>query len=379
MIRKGLPSHSLLVQIIVSKVQDGMPLYRQAAQFLRSGVDIKRSTMSGWLIKAGLLLAPIMAALRVEVLSARCVHIDETPFDVLAELTKKATAQSYMWVFAGGEPGRRAVEFRYDPSRRADVPREYLEGYAGDVLTDGYAGYDFLLKWIGIVLLACWVHVRRKFHDVIKAIPAEHRGKNTIASEALARIRVLYRLEKYADQHNFTEDQRRVLRQQRARPVIDAMKAWLEEVKPRVPERSKLGEAIGYALNQWSRLEHYVNAGYRPLDNNWVENLIRPFAVGRKNWLFCATPEGAKAMATFHSLIATAVVNGLDPCKYMRTLFDQFALLLETSHPIEGPTPEQCRALLPQYMDKRLLDAELPESQFTLAALIRVAEQDAAA
>jgi transposase len=379
LIRKGLPSHGLLVDIIVKKVQDGMPIYRQAAQFFRSGVDLKRSTMSGWLIKVGRLLAPIMVALRLEVLLARCVHIDETPFTVLEELSKKNTAKAYMWVFAGGPAGKPAVEFRYNSSRSSNVPRIYMDGYRGDVLTDGYTGYDFLEKWDDIVLLACWVHVRRKFHDVIKAIPLKFRGKKSIANQALERIRFLYRLEKYADRHHFTEEQRRDLRQKYAKPAIDAMKVWLDEVKPTVPVSTKLGEAIGYALNQWPRLEHYVNTGYRPLDNNWIENLIRPFAVGRKAWLFSATVEGARALATLHSLVATAIVNGLDPGKYLRALFDQFAELLERSHPIHGPTPEQCRSLLPQYIDRTFLQAPLPEDELLLAAFTGAKDLAAAA
>jgi transposase len=368
LIRKGLATHSLLVQIIISKVLDGMPLYRQAAQFLRLGIDIDRTTMCGWLIQLGRVLACIMAALRLEVRSGRVVHADETPVAVLAELARKASTQCYMWVFAGGRPGMLAVEFLYDSSRGAKVPRRYLEGYQGDVLTDGYAGYDFLLKWVGIVLLACWVHVRRKFHDVIKAMPKELRGKNTFAQQVLARIRVLYRLEKYADQQHFTDEQRRELRQQHAKPVIDALKVMLEKKQPDVPPKTKLGEAIAYALHLWPRLLHYLDEGYRPLDNNWVENLIRPFAVGRRNWLFCATEEGAIAMGTFHSLVATATLNGLDPATYLRALFDQLAILLETADPIHGPTPEQCRALLPQYIDRKLLEAEVLESRYLLSA-----------
>lgn len=354
LIPKGIPSNGLLVHIIIAKVVDALPLYRQEAQFLRYGVNIRRVTMCGWLIKVGQLLAPVMDALRVEILAGRLIGIDETPFQVLDEPGRKATTKSYMWVFAGGPPGKPAVEFVYDMTRSSDVPRRYLEGYRGDVQTDGYVGYEFLLKWTWIVLLGCWVHVRRKFVEVIKACPPELRGKGGIAQEAVKRIRVLYRIERYADQLNMTEDERRDLRQEKAKPVVAAMKTWLEEVQPAVPPKTLLGDAISYALEQWPRLEHYLERGYRRPDNNLVENRIRPFAVGRKNWLFFVTPEGAAAMAAFHSLTATATLNGLDPARYLRALFDRLPY---------ARSPEDHRALLPQYIDRELLAVELPEQR----------------
>jgi transposase len=362
LIWKGIPSNGLLVYIIIAKVMDALPLYRQCAQFLRYGVDIKRATMCGWLIKVGQLLAPIMKALRQEILTGRLIHIDETEFQVLDEPGRAATTKSYMWVFGGGPPDKPAVEFQYHPTRSSDVPRKFLEGYHGDVVTDGYVGYEFLLAWTWITLMGCWVHVRRKFHEVIKACPPNLRGKGGIAQEALNRIRVLYRIEKYADVHKLSEDQRRELRQEKAKPVVTAMKTWLEDVQPKVPHTGLLATAVNYALDQWPRLEHYLELGYRPPDNNFIENLIRPFALGRKNWQFCATPEGATALAALYSLVATARANGLDPARYLRALFDQFSVVLQHSHPIKGPSPAECRALLPQYIDRQLLDAELPES-----------------
>ncbi len=348
LIPKGIPSNGLLVHIIIAKVVDALPLYRQEAQFLRYGVIIRRVTMCGWLIKVGQLLAPVMKALRQEVLSGRSVGIDETRIQVLDEPGREATTQSFMWVFAGGGPDKPAVEFLYDMTRGSDVPRSYLAGYRGDVQTDGYIGYEFLLQWAWIVLLGCWVHVRRKFVEVIKACPPELRGKGGIAQEALKRIRVLYRVERHADLLNMTDDERRDLRQQKAKPVVTAMKKWLEDIQPTVPPKCLLGKAISYAVDQWPRLEHYLEEGYRRLDNNYVENLIRPFAVGRKNWLFSVTPEGAAAMAAFHSLIATAKLNGLDPSAYLRALFDRLPY---------AASQEDYRALLPQYIERGLLVA----------------------
>jgi transposase len=353
LIPKGIPGISLLVHIIIAKVVDALPLYRQAAQFLRYGVTLSRSTMCGWLIKVGQLLRPVMNALRAELLAGPLIGCDETPLQVLDEPGREATAQSYVWVFRGGALDKPCVEFVYAPTRSSDVPRKYLENYRGDVQADGYGGYNFLKLWTWIILIGCWVHVRRKFMEVIKSEPPGSRVRAGVAHEAVERIGYIYRIERIADLLGLDHDERRTLRQEKAKPLLADFESWLEEVQLAVPPKCLLGKAISYALDQWPRLEHYLEAGYRRPDNNLVENLIRPFAVGRKNWLFSATPEGAAAMAAFHSLIESAKINGLDPARYLRALFDKLPY---------ATAADDYRALLPQYIDRGLLAPDLPES-----------------
>jgi len=316
-IEKSQASSGLLAYIAVSKYADSLPLYRQNAILSRSGIDINRSTLANWMIKCGELIQPLINCFEEQVLSQSFIHMDETPVQVLNEKGKPAESKSYMWVRHAGPPGQRITLFDYDPSRSGAVPRRLLAGFTGALMLDGYEGYAPVCKEQGLTRLGCWVHARRKFVDVSKA----SKKKNSQATYAIKLIAKLYAIEK-TSKDSSAED-RYQIRIENAKPVIDKLRQWLDETKPKVPPKSLLGKALQYLDNQWPRLIAYLEDGQYPIDNNRVENAIRPFAIGRKNWLFSASVNGAKASANLYSLIETAKANDLEPYAYLKRVFTE--------------------------------------------------------
>ncbi len=247
------------------------------------------------------------------------VHIDETPVQVLNEAGKAAQSKSYMWVRCAGPPGQQMVLFDYDPSRSGSVPKRLLADYQGAIMADGYAGYDGLCREQGIKRLGCWAHARRRFIEAAKV--AGKRRKNSKAEYALKLIARLYAIEKQLKQEAADTSRRYRQRQARSRLVIDKLRAWLDQTQPQVAPKTALGKALHYLQHQWPRLIAYLDDGAYPIDNNPVENAIRPFAIGRKNWLFSTSVDGAKASANLYSLIETAKANGLEPYAYLKQIF----------------------------------------------------------
>jgi len=344
LIPKSMASAGLLAYVMSSKFEDALPFYRQEKLFKRIGVELSRATMCGWAIEAANRCSPLVELLGEEVRAGPLVRADETVLQVLKEPGRSATAKSYMWVFMGGAVGRLAVLYQYHPSRAGEVAREFLAGYRGYVQTDGYTGYNELRSEAGIVQVGCWAHVRRKFFEVSKA------SKNTpSAQEAMRYIGRLYAVEHAADVKEYGLEERKTLRQRDAAPILEEFKGWLDRRVEQVPPQSLLGKAINYALGQWERLVRYVEDGILTPDNNRVENAIRPFVIGRKNWLFNDTPRGANASAALYSLIETAKVNDVEPYWYLRYVFEKL--------PRVGSDPEDLKNLLPQYVDKKELYA----------------------
>lgn len=321
-IEKSQASSGLLAYIAVSKYADSLPLYRQSTILNRFGIDINRTTLANWMIKCGELVQPLINCFEEQLLSQPVIHMDETPVQVLNEQGKPAESKSYMWVRTGsassaGPPGQRITLFDYDPSRGGAVPRRLLAGYTGALMLDGYEGYAPVCKKQDLTRLGCWVHARRKFVDVSKA----SKKKNGQAAYAIKLIAKLYVIEKTNKESN--ADLRYQARLEHAVPIIDKLRQWLDETKPKVPPKSTLGKALQYLDNQWSRLIAYLEDGQYPIDNNPVENAIRPFAIGRKNWLFSASINGAKASANLYSLIETAKANDLEPYAYLKRVFTE--------------------------------------------------------
>jgi transposase len=323
-IPKGIATAGLLAFVITGKFEDALPFYRQAKQFARIGVEISRGTMCGWAIQVALACRVLLSTLREEMLSGPLMQVDETVVQVLEEPGRAPQTQSYMWLFRGGTRDHPLLEFRYHPTRAGSVASDYLAGYQGSVLTDAFAGYNFLDERPGIVHAGCWAHVRRKFDEVLKSAPGgKDVNKPSTAETALSSIRRLYAIEAAAKKAGLTGAALVEERRGKALPILTEFKAWLDPKALVTPPKMRLGNALGYTLAQWKCLTVYVDHPEIPLDNNDAENAIRPFVVGRKNWLFAATQDGAHASATLYSLIESAKANGHDPYRYLRYLFEK--------------------------------------------------------
>ena len=345
---KSLATAGLLAHVLSAKFIDALPFYRQEKQLARLGVEITRATMCNWAMKAANACQPLLNLLQEEVVSGPVINIDETTVQVLKEPGRDPTTKSYMWLFRRGDPQKKILLYQYHPTRAGDVAAAFLRGYQGYVQTDGYSGYDFLDRSQDIVHIGCWAHARRKFMDVIKA-QGKHRKKRGSADVALKYIRGLYRIEKKAKEDKLSAQEIYQVRQKESKPILEEFKKWLAKRSLQTPPKGLLGMAISYALNQWDRLVGYIEDGLLSPDNNGVENGIRPFVVGRKNWLFSGTPQGASASAALYSLIETAKANDLEPYSYLRHVFEKLPT---------AKTLEDIEALLPWRLDKKKLYLE---------------------
>ncbi len=334
-IPKSIATPGLLAYIITQKYQDALPLYRQSQIFERLGINLSRSTLSEWVVKCGQLVQPLINLIQERIHQQPVIHMDETPLQVLNEKGKPAQSQSYMWIQRAGPPDKGWISYHYSDTRSGDVPKQLLDEYQGALMTDGYSGYNTVCQSKDIQRLACWAHVRRKFMDAKQTQP---KGKTGRADLMLTWIQQLYRIEKQAT--GKTVEQRYTLRQQKAKPIIEKLKPWLDDALLAVPPKTALGKALSYTQKQWPHLVAYLNDGRYPIDNNPVENAIRPFAFGRKNWLFANTPKGATASANLYSLIETAKAHCIEPYAYLKHLLTVLP---------NADTVEQIEALMPEY------------------------------
>ena len=332
-IEKSIASPGLLSFIATQKYVDAQPLYRQVESFKRIGIELDRATLADWMQKCGALLQPLINLLHERMLQQRTLHMDETKVQVLNEPHRAAEMQSYMWVLRSTEQTCAAVLFHYEPSRSGAVPSFLLQEFNGALMVDGYAGYNTVCTKNSITRLGCWAHARRKFIDAQKV---QLKGKVGKADQGLAFIQALYRIER--DIKEKTTDEKRLARQQQSQPLLDKIKKWLEKSLPQMPPQTPTGKALHYLHQQWPHLIHYVNDGDYPIDNNPAENAIRPFVIGRKNWLFSASQKGAMSSANLYSLIETAKANGLEPSAYLRKVFTDLP---------NAKTLEEVEALLP--------------------------------
>jgi transposase len=343
-IPRSIAGPGLLAYILTAKFVDHLPFYRQEKQIKRLGVDISRTSMCRWAMQAASACQPLLNLLEEEVLAGVFIQADETPLQVLHEPGRSPTQKSYMWVFRRGDPDRPVLIYQYHPTRSGDVANVFLRDFEGTVQTDGYGGYDFLDVRETIRHIGCWAHARRKFTDVTRALGKKR--KPGAADKALGYIRKLYGIEKKARAGNYSPQQIHELRQSEVRPVLDSFEKWLRKKQQQTPPKGLLGKAVAYTLNQWHRLVGYIEDGRLHIDNNMAENSIRPFVVGRKNWLFSGTPSGARASALLYSLVETAKANGLEPYGYLRHIFERLP---------HAVTVEDIEALLPWNINQDML------------------------
>ncbi|HFD32783.1 MAG TPA: IS66 family transposase [Gammaproteobacteria bacterium] len=346
-IPKSMATPGMIAHVLTGKFVDSLPFYRQEKQFKRMGVDLPRSTMCSWAMKVADACDILLDMFKEEILSGPLINIDETTVQVLKEPDKKPSTKSYMWVFRGGPPGKTTLLYQYHPTRSGDVAQNFLKGYQGVVQTDGYAGYNFLDQARGIDHIGCLAHVRRKFTDVTRAAGKPGRKKKPgHADTALKYIRKLYKIERKASEKGLSTQELYEERQARAKPILKEFKTWLDAMVNVTPPQGLLGKAVSYSLNQWHRVSAYVNHGIVKPDNNYTENAIRPFVVGRKNWLFSATPEGARASAALYSLVETDRANGIEPAAYLKHILENLP---------NAMTKDDFKELMPQYIDPSLL------------------------
>jgi len=333
-IPKSMASPGLLAHVVVSKYQDALPLYRQEQILQRIGVDLPRATLAQWMIQAGTLIQPLINLLRDRLLAYDIVQMDETPVQVLKEPGKTAQSQSYLWVQRGGPPGQPVVLFDYDPGRGAQVPIRLLEDFKGFLQTDGYDGYNAVVRTRSLTHAGCLAHARRKFDEAIKA-QGKHRRPG-LAEEGLKRIQQLYAVEKAC--RTATPEVRHAYRAEHARALWTALRTWLDQSLPQVPPQGAIGKALLYLHHEWDKLVVYLQDGRLEIDNNRTENAIRPFCIGRRNWLFSDSVRGVKASANLYSLIESAKANGLEPYATLRRVFTELP---------QADTVEALEALLP--------------------------------
>jgi transposase len=345
-IPKGLFSEGLLAWVITSKYCDGLPLYRQAALLGRfGGSDLSRNTMAASVVRVGQTVQPIINLLRDHLLESPLIHGDETQIQVLKEPGKSAQSKSYMWAQmtqgsgpAGTGPPIRL--FAYSASRSTAAAQILYAGMrtGSTLMSDGYAVYDQIAQAHQLVHLACWAHCRRDFNDALQALPKNARTADQLAAQFIALIGQLYAVEARAREQELNASELLEQRQLHSVAVLHRIEALLLANIHAVLPGSLLGRALHYMSSQWSKLSLYVTSGAHPIDNNVCENSIRPFVIGRRNWLFADTVAGANASANLYSLLQTCAVNGVDGYKYLRALLVQLP---------KAQTADDYEALLP--------------------------------
>lgn len=306
-IEKGLPGPGLIAHVITSKYCDHLPLYRQEFMLARHGVELSRKTLCGWVMTAADKVQRLVELMKREVLASNVIHTDDTPVRVQGDGDNGAFTGRF-WVYVGDEAHPYTV-YDYTPSRKRDGPAAFLDGYKGYLQADAFGGYDGIYSSGDVIEVACWAHARRKFYEARSTDPNR-------AHCVLAWIRQLYDVER--DGKKLSTQERRALRNEKSKPLLDVMKKWFDEQQLKILPKSPIGDAMSYALNNWTALTRYLDDEILDIDNNEAEQALRGIAVGRKNWLFLGSDRGGRAAAVHYTLIQSAKRHGIDPFAYLR-------------------------------------------------------------
>ena len=332
----SIASPALIAFILVNKFTDHLPFYRQEKRFERIGAHISRQDMSNWTMRAYEVLKILEELFLKKIKEGPIIQMDETPVQVMNEPGRDDTQQSYMWLARGGPPDAPLVYYRYHPRRNAAFISDFLTGFSGYLQTDGYRAYESALKETqGIIHVGCLAHVRRKFHDATKA-----SKKTGGANIGLSKIQKIYRADEALrggelDSHGFL-----AARQEQIVPLLEDFKSWLDDKALKVRPSSAFGKAISYASGEWQKVSCFIESPYLTPDNNAAERAIRPFVLGRKNWLFSGSPRGANASCFFYSMIETAKANELNPFGYLKWVFETAPVLAKSDY--ENLLPWNC-------------------------------------
>jgi len=315
---KSIASSSAIAYVMSEKFVKGVPLYRQEQEWQRLGIEISRQTMANWMIQSSdRWLSLIYNRMKEHLLKKDILHADETTLQVLKEPGRNADSTSYMWLYRTGRDDTPIVLYDYRTTRAAKHPIRFLEKFKGYLHVDGYEGYTSLSN---ITLIGCWAHARRYFVEAIKSLPPKKDNTPTASEEGLAFCNKLFEIER--ELQDATPEERYEGRLKKSKPVIDDFKEWLQYQSSRAAPKTPLGRAVQYCRNQWKKLTAFLLDGRLEIDNNRSERAIKPFVIGRKNWLFSNTPKGATSSAVIYSIVETAKENGLNPFEYLKYLFD---------------------------------------------------------
>jgi transposase len=319
-IQKAMAAEGLLAQIVIDKYVDHLPLYRQMQRFERSGVKLSYSTLTDWVSDTCKLITPLFEALKAEVLKSNYLHADETPIKVLDKDKKDSTHRGYYWVYQNSID--KIVFFDYQEGRGREGPTEILQSFKGYLQTDGYVAYDIFDKKENITQIHCMAHARRMFNEALE-------NDEVRASHAMGEIQKLYTIERICKEHQLNFAEIKEVRQRKAVHILRNLGLWLQQQYVQVLPQSLIGKAIAYSLQRWERLSRYTEDGRLNIDNNPVENSIRPVALGRKNYLFAGSHEAAKRSGMLYSLLGTCKMHGIEPYGWLKDVLQTIA-----DHPI---------------------------------------------
>jgi transposase len=317
---KVIAGEGLLAQIIIDKYIDHLPLHRQMQRFERAGVKLPYSTLTDWVSETFGLITPLFNALKAEVLQSSYLHADETPIKVIDKDKKGETHRGFYWVYQNSID--KIVFFDYQEGRGREGPMEILENFKGYLQTDGYATYDIFDRRPGIKLIHCMAHARRMFNE---ALDNDYER----AFHALCEIQKLYEIERISKEAGLNFEELKVVRCKEAAPILKGLWLWMQQQYVQVLPKSAIGKALAYSMERWHKLSLYITDGRLKIDNNAVENSIRPVALGRKNYLFAGSHEAAKRSGMLYSLLGTCKMHGIEPYGWLKAVLQQIA-----DHPI---------------------------------------------